>query len=118
MCEMVSESCLVMVLIRRSRSFTSAPYYYGSHSSPRAGLTRRPSSRIAADREMTNLDRVSCVVERLQHGAADAARRVVVLHNDHAVPGRSGRIEERLRVDRLHRVQVHHPGTDAVALQL
>ena len=30
MCEMVSESCLVMVLIRRSRSFTSVPYYYES----------------------------------------------------------------------------------------
>src|SRR6516164_8281085 len=42
MCEMVSESCLVMVLIRRSRSLTSVPYYYESHSSPRARLTRRP----------------------------------------------------------------------------
>jgi len=30
MCEMVSELCLVMVFIRRSRSFTSVPYYYES----------------------------------------------------------------------------------------
>jgi hypothetical protein len=37
---------------------------------------------------------VARVVERLQHGAADAARRVVVLHNDHAVPGRSRCIQE------------------------
>src|SRR6516164_8688734 len=42
MCEMISESCLVMVVIRQLRSFTSVPYYYESHSSPRAGLTRRP----------------------------------------------------------------------------
>jgi response regulator RpfG family c-di-GMP phosphodiesterase len=36
MCEMVSESCLVMVVIRRLRFFTSVSYYYESHSSPRA----------------------------------------------------------------------------------
>src|SRR6516162_8128353 len=42
MCEMISESCLVMVVTSQLRSFTSVPYYYESHSSPRAGLTRRP----------------------------------------------------------------------------
>ena len=67
---------------------------------------------------MTNPDRVPCVVERLQHGATKAARRIVILHDDHAVPGRGCRIQERLRVDRLHRVQVHDPSADAIALQL
>src|SRR5258708_3688074 len=81
-------------------------------------LPGSPGTGQAADREVTDADRVTCAVERLESRAADAALRIVVLDDDEPVPGRGRGLEERLRIDRLHRVQVHDPGLDAVASEL
>ena len=69
-----------------------------------------PEPGRSADGQVDDADRVARVVERVEHRAADAALRVVVLGDDEPVAGRGRGLEQRLGVDRLDRVQVHDPG--------
>src|SRR6185437_16929033 len=72
----------------------------------------------AANRQVHDTGRVTGVVERFEHRAADTAGRIVVFDDDESVTGRGRGRDQRLGVDRLHRVEVHHAGGDPVATEL
>ena len=79
---------------------------------------RGPGGGQAAHGQVGDADRVASVVERFEHRAAEAARRVVVLDDHGPAGGRLRRLDKRLGVDRLDRVEVYDPRANAVPVEL